>query len=102
VIALRDGDDVDSGAGTGSFAVAEGGATALPSLSTCGPSTTKSLDVRGDGDSIVSLQNGDSGALVVAGIDVIATNIWSADYDWESCEDVPVGFVTTWILTRAP
>jgi len=42
--------------------------------------TTKSLDFTSDDGSVISLHNGDSGLLVVEGVDVVATNIWSADH----------------------
>lgn len=100
VIALSAGFGVDSGPGTGSIVVDEGSATALPSFVTCGPETTKSLDFTSDDGSVISLHNGDSGAVVVEGVDVVATNIWSADYS-TNCEDGPSGFEATWVATRA-
>ena len=104
VIALGAGFDVDRGPGRGSIVVDEGGATALPSFVTCGPVTTKSLDFTSDDGRVLSLHNGDSGdsgAIVVAGVDVVATNIWSADYS-TNCKDAPSGFEATWVVTRAP
>ena len=92
---------LQSGAGlagyTGAVQVAQGGYSGPPALNGCGTEQMLSVNFTDD-DGVHSLWNEHNRILNIDGRQLVATNIFSADYVATNCEDTPTGQHFTWLV----
>jgi hypothetical protein len=72
----------------GGLQVKDGGTDALPSWGSCGSRTTHSLSFTDD-NGTQTASNGKTIQMIVGGVEFLATNIYSIEYDWQNCTDGP-------------
>lgn len=72
----------------GALRVDDNGASALASWGSCGSITAHGLKLTDDNGSTVAA-NGETVELVVGGVEMLGTNIYSVEYAWSGCTDGP-------------